>query len=221
VKKTLPALVLLAAATMVAAWGFIFWRSIQAEKVHTTAVLPPGAETVSYLVYYPGRTGLEPVEESRQREKPASALARLRAVVDEMHVGPTVPGALPMLPPGLKPRAVFLTPDGTAFIDEPAALFERLSGVREEFVFIRSMARTLLRNCPEVKAFVLLSDGSSRLRLFSHLMVNGRYILPRGTARAGEAGALVPQRPLASPTPRASEAGRALALPTPRAGNDK
>ena len=173
---------------MTVVWGSIFWRSLQAEKARPPASLPPGTEAVSYLVYYPGRTGLEPVEETRQREKPASALARLRAVVEELHVAPTVPGAAPLFPQGSKPRAVFLTPDGTAYIDEPGSAFEQLPGLREEFLFIRSLARTLLRNCPEVKAFVLLSDGSARLRLFTHLMTNGRYILPRGTVRPGNDG---------------------------------
>lgn len=141
------------------------------------------SELVSYRCYFPSRSGFELIEEIRQQPKPATGLDTLRAVITELHRGPTLAASLPLFPEGLAPRAIYLAPDGTAYLDEPAETFARPLGLREEFLFMRALARTLLRNCPEVYAFVLLADGSVRHKLFTHLPAHGRYVLPRTRPR--------------------------------------
>lgn len=156
-----------------------WWRESRAPQSPAASDLPSDTEMVSYLCYFPSRSGFNLTEEIRERPKPSTALDKLRAVVTELHRGPATAAALPLFPNGLAPRAIFLTSDGTAYLDERAEVFDRPLGPREEFLFMRALARTLLRNCPEVKAFVLLENGSVRHKLFAHLPAHGRYILPR------------------------------------------
>ena len=167
-------------AVTVAAAAFVWLRTLsQGPGTLAAPAASTTAESVSYPCYFPSRSGFDLIEEIRQRPKPASASDRLRAVIEELHRGPATAEGLPLFPAGTAPRAIFLASDGALYLDEQAAAFEKSPGLREEFLFVRAFARTLLRNCPEVNSFVFLSDGKARHRLFTHLPAPGRYLLPR------------------------------------------
>lgn len=139
----------------------------------------PGIAEESFRCYFPGTEGLEPVEEIRRRPSAADPLERLRGILDELHNGPESPGALSLFPSGATLRSLFLAADGTAYLDYPSRALELAPGPREEFLFMRCLARTFLRNCPEVKAFVIMVDGNARHRLMLHFPAHGKYLLPR------------------------------------------
>ncbi|MEK7477593.1 MAG: GerMN domain-containing protein [Candidatus Coatesbacteria bacterium] len=172
-------IVLLCAAALVAA-GIFLWHGKRGTAVTGPVVaVAPGAEAIDVVVCYPPKAGLEPVEEIRRRPKPASPQDRLVQLVGELHQPPASADALPLFPPGLTPRAVFLSADGVAYLDEPVAALDRPMGARDEIVFVRSILRAIARNCPDVKAVVFLADGATRPRLCGHLPAHGRYLIPK------------------------------------------
>ncbi len=128
--------------------------------------------------YFPMRNGFGLAEEIRMHPQPATELDRVRTVIAELHRGPTSDTLIPLFPKDTTPRAIHMTPDGTIYLDEPGIVFDRKIGPRGEFLFMRAIARTLLRNCPGVTAFVFLSNGSPRHTLFGHFPAHGRYLLP-------------------------------------------
>jgi hypothetical protein len=173
-------LILLFLVAAVAAGGVVLWRSWRRlPAAGPVAAVAPGTEVVEVFVYYPPRAGMEPVEEVRQRPKPASPQDALVQLVAELHAPPASPAALPLFPPGLVSRAVFLSADGVAYLDETAKAFDRPLGPRDEFLFLRSVMRSIAKNCPDVKAAVFLVDGSTRPQLCAHLPAHGRYLIPK------------------------------------------
>ena len=147
--------------------------------VPAPAALPPGTEVVAVACFYPARTGMDLVEEVRQRPRAASPQDRLRGVIEELHRPPVSPAALPLFPAGSAPRAVFLSADGMACVDETAAAMDRSTGPRDEVLLVRALARSVIRACPEARTLVLLVDGAPRPRLALHLAGAGRWLLPR------------------------------------------
>lgn len=133
----------------------------------------------SFRCYFPATEGFEPVEEIRRRPAAPDPLEKLRGIMEELHRGPESPGALFLFPPGTNLRSLFLAADGTAYLDYPSRALDMTPGPREEFLFMRCLARTLLRNCAEVKAFVIMIDGNARHRLMLHFPAHGKYLLPR------------------------------------------
>jgi hypothetical protein len=177
VKRTAVVLVCIALA---AAGGMVLWRVLhRPAATGPTVAVAPGAGTIDVVLYYPPKAGMEPVEETRRLPKPVLAEDRLVQLVGEMHQPPASTAALPLFPAGLAARAVFLSADGVAYLDEPAAALNRPMGPRDEVLFVRSILRAIGKNCPDIKAVVFLVDGSSRPRLCTHLPAHGRYLIPK------------------------------------------
>lgn len=169
---------LLGAGVMVG-WRWVGARPTPGPATANPIAGIPAAALEPVPCYFPGRAGMELVEETRQRARGASPVDRLRGAMAELHRGPATAAALPVFPPGLTPRSVFLTPEGVAYLDEPAAAWDRPVGVREEMLLVRAIARTVLRHCPEARALVFLTDGAPRVRLALHGPAQGKYLLPR------------------------------------------
>lgn len=192
--RRLLALVVLLALAGAVVGGARWWRSRRAPSPEPAAPVsagpvpagPAGEEQepgrISYRCYFPLRAGFGLGEEIRVYPQPQAPIENVRAVVDELHKGPSADSLVPIYPKGTRARAVYLV-DGTLYVDEPPEVFQQPLGLREEMLFVRAIARTLLRNCPEVKAFVLLSGGAARHTLFSHFPAHGKYILPAQGAR--------------------------------------
>lgn len=165
----------------VLAGGWIAWKTWGKRvlsPLHTRKTGPEIVATVLCTVWFPSRTGLELCEEATTRPKTDDPEPRLRGVIDAMHRGPATPCSMRLFPEDTSPRAVFLAADGTAYLDYPKSVFERPMGLREEFLFVRALGRSIMRNCPEVRSFVLLVDGAPRDFISIHMPAHGKYILP-------------------------------------------
>jgi len=181
--KKLAFILVLAAVAAAGWWGYRTWRG-RLPGIHGGGPAAPlTSENVPCQVWFPSREGMELCEETSSRPKTDNPAARLRGVIDALHCGPTTPCSLPLFPGESAPRAVFLAADGTAYLDYPAAVFERSQGLREETLFIRALARTILRNCPDVRAFVILGDGSPRDLVSSHMSARGKFVLPTASTK--------------------------------------
>jgi len=139
---------------------------------------PKATEMVPCSVWFPSKNGLDLCEEANTRPKTDDPGLRLKGVMEALHRGPTTPCSLHLFPEDSTFRAVFLSADGVAYLDYPKAVFERSMGLREEFLFIRALGKTLMRNCPEVRSFVLLVDGAPRDFISNHMPAHGKFILP-------------------------------------------
>jgi len=171
--------ILLLAVIGAGTWqGWKAWnkRSLSQHALRT-AVLP-AVESVPCPVWFPSQDGMNLSEEAATRPKTDDPGLRLRGVIEALHRGPAKASSLRLFPDDSSPHGVFLSADGTAYIDYPKSLFERPMGLREEFLFIRALGKTLLRNCPDVKSFVLLVDGAPRDFISLHMPAHGKYILP-------------------------------------------
>lgn len=140
-------------------------------------------ETIACFVWFPSREGLELCEESTTRPKTDDPTGKLRGIMDALHRGPQTECSIALFPAGTAPRSVFLAGDGTAYLDYPASVFEKPKGLREEFLFMRALARSLLRNCYEVKSFVILVEGAPTDRIGTHMPAHGKYILPSSSSK--------------------------------------
>ena len=166
------------AILVAAAWSVPRLGRLKAAFRHAVRITPD-APPVDYLCYFPVAEGIDLVEEHRQAPKAESPADRVRVLVTELGRGPATTGSLPVLPEDAAPRTVFLASDGTAYIDFPRSTLEQSLGPREEFLLIRAIARTLIRNCPEVRSFDFLADGAPTDNLVMHFPARGKYILPR------------------------------------------
>jgi len=168
-----------AAVFAVLAGAWFGWKTWNSRRQSLSRVAGPAVvESVPCPVWFPSRDGMDLCEETASRPKTDDPAQKLAGVMEALHRGPATPCSLHLFPEDSSPRAVFLSADGTAYLDYPKSVFERPMGLREEFLFIRALGKTLLRNCPEVKSFVLLVDGAPRDFISSHMPAHGKYLLP-------------------------------------------
>lgn len=92
-----------------------------------------------------------------------------RRVIEELLKGPS--GSLSkVLPLGTSLRAIYLRPDGTAYVDFDAGFSRGLSGGSEDgLTAIWSVTDTLAANFPEVTRVKILVEGEEVLDLGGHL----------------------------------------------------
>jgi len=174
-------LLLIAAATAILVGGWFGWKAWNGRGLSPRLAKMAGTapvEMVPCSIWFPSREGLDLCEESSTIPKTEDPTLRLKGAIEALHRGPTTPCSLHMFPEDSAPRAVFLGTDGTAYLDYPKSVFERPMGLREEFLFIRALGKTLLRNCPKVRAFVILVDGVPKDFISGHMPSHGKYILP-------------------------------------------
>ena len=175
------AIVALAAILAISWFG---WKTFAGRSRSKARVAGPAVvETVPCTVWFPSRDGLDLCEETAARPKTDDPGLRLKGVIEVLHRGPVTPFSTRLFPEDSQPRSVFLSADGTAYLDYPKSVFERPMGLREEFLFIRALGKTILRNCPDVRSFVLLVDGAPRDFISMHMPAHGKYILPASAIR--------------------------------------
>ena len=82
-----------------------------------------------------------------------------------------------VLPPAAGLRAVFLTPDGTAFIDLAAQpLKEFTPGISGEFLALNAIVNSLTANVPAVKQVRFLVEGQEADTLEGHADLTNAYV---------------------------------------------
>jgi len=110
-----------------------------------------------------------------------------RQTVKELIDGPRG-DLLPTLPPGTEVREVYLTADGTAYLDFSQSFVDgHVGGSSGEIDTVFSLVDTLAFNFPEIKRVKILVEGEERATLKEHLDLT-RAFLPDMSlvARDGE-----------------------------------
>ncbi|MFN7984958.1 MAG: GerMN domain-containing protein [Vicinamibacterales bacterium] len=97
----------------------------------------------------------------------------------EAQFAPAAPPLVSAIPQGTTVRAVFLTPDGTAFVDVSGELASKHpGGSLNELLTVYTIVEALTTNLPAVTAVQLLVDGKELDTLAGHLDM--KHPLPRG-----------------------------------------
>ena len=100
---------------------------------------------------------------------------RIRQIVLALIAGSTQGGDRP-LPPSADLRAVFLTPEGTAYLDlSSSALSGFLPGIESETLAIYSIVNSLAANVPSVRKVRILVQGQEAETLDGHADLTGEF----------------------------------------------
>ena len=130
----------------------------------------------SVALYFPSSSNPEKlVAEGRSMTMATNDSDRIRQIVLALIAGPTQGGGRP-LSPSADVRAVFLTPDGTAYLDlSSSALSGFLPGIESETLAIYSIVNSLAANVPTVKRVKILVQGQEAETLDGHADLTGEF----------------------------------------------
>lgn len=93
-------------------------------------------------------------------------------IIQELIAGSTQ-GYLSPLPPQVKIRQIFITRDGTAYVDFSRELVEKHpSGSAAELTTIYAIVNSLIGNIPAIKQVFFLIEGGERETLSGHINLN-------------------------------------------------
>lgn len=143
----------------------------------------PGKNETIVSVYFPGKEGTDLVEEKRVVPMAGNPSAGINDLLIELHKGPAEEGSRALFPADTFPRTVFLSADGTLYVNYHPKVLETPMGPHDEIMLLRSIAKTLIFNFAEVRALVILVDGAPRHNLGLHMPAHGRYVLPQVLSR--------------------------------------
>src|SRR5215471_1691528 len=130
----------------------------------------------SVTLYFPSPSNRgKLVTEGRSMTMAANDSDRIRQIMLALIAGPTQGGGR-SLPTSAEVRAVFLTPDGTAYLDlSSSALSGFLPGIESETLAIYSIVDSLAANVSAVKKVKILVQGQEAETLDGHADLTGAF----------------------------------------------
>lgn len=146
-------------------------RTRLSEAALQSAATPQQTATL----YFPSLENGTLVEEKRPMSWADSESDRIRQVLLALIEG-SRQGASPVLPPAASIRAVFLAPDGTAYLDFSGQSLADLSpGIASESLAIYAMVNSLAANIPAVKKVKIVVQGQQVETLGGHADLSESY----------------------------------------------
>ncbi len=92
-----------------------------------------------------------------------------QTIVEELIKGPQK-GLLKTIPTGTQLRAIYITPDGTCYVDlSETVIKNHPGGSKSELFTIYSMVNSLVLNVPEIERVKILIDGKEAFTLAGHI----------------------------------------------------
>lgn len=136
-------------------------------------------------LFFPSFDRKQLLAEKRQIAWAASDPDRIRQILLALIEGSHL-GYKPALPPSAEVRAVFLTSDGTAYLDFSRDLLANFPpGIASETLTVYSLVNSLVSNIPAVKRVKILMQGQEVDTLDGHADLSDYYISARAlTAQA-------------------------------------
>jgi Sporulation and spore germination len=132
---------------------------------------PPAAAGKARLtLYFPGRQDGLLRPEEREIDKPADAVAVVRAVVAELAAGPRQADLMPALPDKVSLRNAFVPEGGLVVVDlnvDPA--WARAAGGEEEQTTVAALVDSLLQNVARAQRVRILVAGNPVETLAGHV----------------------------------------------------
>ena len=120
-------------------------------------------------LYFAGRNSNFLMAEQRVVIHPDDPAGLARTIVKALIKGPQK-GLLKTIPADTRLRALYLTPDGTCYVDlSQAARKNHPGGSRSELLTIYSMVNSLVLNVPEIERVQILIEGNEPSTLAGHI----------------------------------------------------
>jgi len=127
-------------------------------------------------LYFPADDGSGLVTETRQMLWAVADTDRIRQIVLALVEGPTKTHNRP-LPPSTDIRAVFLTNDGTVYLDFSNDMLKGFApGIQSETLTVYSIVDSLAANVPAVKKVKILLQGQEVETLDGHIDLTGFFV---------------------------------------------
>ncbi len=177
-------------ATVVAA-GLLYFSKIRKILFHKTspridqtartrlreqALQPPSAPTELITLYFPSYVDGKLQPETRSLALAPDDTDRIRQVLLALIEG-SRQGRSSSLPPSTTIRAVFLTSDGTAFLDlSQDAVANFAPGIESEMLGVYSIVDSLAANVPDVKRVKILVQGQEVQTLDGHIDLTNYFV---------------------------------------------
>jgi spore germination protein GerM len=129
----------------------------------------------SITLFFPDYDTGRLVEEGQEMALAPNNVDRIRQIVLALVAG-SQQGHASALPPGTLLRAVFLTSDGTAYLDFSDDIRQNLPvGIESEALAVYSVVDSLATNIPAVKRVKFLIEGQDAETLDGHIDLTGIY----------------------------------------------
>ncbi len=143
----------------------------QQETAEDDVLSDEGMFLRSALVYFVKGDGETLVGEKRElapADPSRESLARL--LIDELARGPILPDHHPVTPPSLEVTGIFFDDMGGLYFDfVGSSLRDWGWGSSSEFLFVRTIVRTMAVAFPEVRRVIFLIDGARAESIAGHL----------------------------------------------------
>ena len=179
---------LIVAAVLIAGFSYLrslAWRTFHEiqgteEAVHTrlnqeALQSPTGAKQVVTL-YFPADDESGLVSETREMSWAVTDPDRIRQILLALVEGPARTHNRP-LPPSTDIRAVFLAPDGTAYLDFSNEILKGFApGIQSETLAVYSIVNSVAANIPAVKKVKILLQGQEVETLDGHIDLTRLFV---------------------------------------------
>lgn len=161
----------------------------------TTGAMPeamePGPDDVRKIkvrLFYVGADGTRLVSVEREVPFAEQPVAQARHIIDAQ-LAPVQAPLVSAIPPGTTLRAIFIAPDGSAFVDLSADIStSHPGGSINELLTIYTIVQSLTTNLPAITAVQLLVDGKEVDTLAGHVDI--KRPLPRADAWVSDESAV-------------------------------
>jgi len=154
-------------------------------RLNQEALQPASGVKQVITLYFPADDASGLVTETREMSWAATDPDRIRQIVLALVEGPAKTHNRP-LPPSTDIRAVFLTPDGTVYLDFSNEILKGLApGIQSETLTVYSIVNSLAANIPAVKQVKILLQGQEAETLDGHIDLTG-FLVPE-TSSGGTA----------------------------------
>ncbi len=145
-------------------------------RLKEAALEPQAGPTTTVTLYFPSIDQGALVEETRQMTLAASNPDRIRQVLLALMEG-SQQGQTRPLPPSTDVRAVFLTTDGTAYLDlSSSALNVFQPGIESETLAVYSIVDSICADVPAVKRVKFLIQGQEVDTLEGHVDLTSPFV---------------------------------------------
>ena len=132
--------------------------------------------TRTATLYFPSYNDATLVPEQRQIVAAKTPVGQIRQILAALIEGSHA-GSNPSLPPATTVRAVFLTEDGTAFVDFSKDVTTNFqAGIESETLAVYSIVSSLTANVPSVRKVRILIQGQEADTLDGHVDLTSDFV---------------------------------------------
>ena len=171
-------------AMVVVVLAVVFFRGGGQEQIRAKGLPPaaaparlaaPPSETKVVTLFLVSEDDSLLHPEARKIPAGPSTVEEASQVVRELIKGSNK-GLLSPLPPEARLRRLFITKEGTAYVDFSKELIDHPSGSAEELATVYSVVNTLAYNFKSVKKVFILVEGAERETLGGHINLGEAFV---------------------------------------------